>query len=132
MLGITIMIFVIFSCNWFSRTSSSASLLAPAATSAFLASASSLLPCPIKAPISLDILFLAARRSSPSCLAFLFSRSSAITSSTRVSFSSWNFFLIFSFTSSGFSRRNFMSIIFYPLLYILYSREQWIVPFTVF
>ena len=36
--------------------------------------------------------------------------SSAITSSTRESFSSWNFLRMFSLTTSGFSLKNLMSI----------------------
>ena len=100
MLGMTIMILVIFSCSSVSEASSSARRFAPAATSAFLASASS----------SLEIRFLEARRSSASCFAFLLSVSSAITSSTRGSFSSWYFFRMFSLTTSGFSLKNLMSI----------------------
>ena len=45
--------------------------------------------------------------------------SRAITSSTRGSLESWNFFLMFSFTSSGFSLKNLMSSIFYTS-FILY------------
>ena len=109
--GIVIIFFLIFSRSSFSFSSNSARRAALAATSAFFASASSFLPCPIKAPISLDILFLLARISSASCCAFLTSASNSITSSTRGSLLSWNFFLIFSLTTSGFSLKNLMSII---------------------
>ena len=48
-------------------------------------------------------------------LAFL---SYSITSSTSGSLWSWNFFLIFSFTRSGFSLKNFKSIIIPPKYYV--------------
>ena len=62
----------------------------------------------------MEILLRSARRASPFPLASLTSLSYWISSSSKGSFSSWNFFLIFSFTSSGFSRINLMSIIFPP------------------
>ena len=108
--GITIIIFVIFSLIFFSFSSSSRRSLAPAATSAFFASASSLFPCAIKAPISFEILFLFALKSSASFCVLRPSASSPITSSTSSNLLSWNFFLIFSFTASGFSLKNLMSI----------------------
>src|SRR3989339_241868 len=59
--------------------------------------------------IFLEILFLSALISSSSCLSFLQSSSNFFTLSTIFK-SFLNFFFIFSFTSSGFSRINFISI----------------------
>ena len=51
-----------------------------------------------------------------SVMAALFFSSSSMTSSARGSFASWNFFLMFSLTASGFSRTNLMSsMVFSPL-----------------
>ena len=84
-------------------------------TSNLIASASSFLPCFIKLPISeLNELRL-ERSSSPFNLDSLFLESSSITSSTKVSLWSWNFFLMFSLTTSGFSLKNLISIIIYLL-----------------
>ena len=115
--GITIIIFLTFSCNSFSLAESSSRRAALLFTSAFLASASSFLPCAIKAPISFEIFFLDALSSSASCCVLRASASSAITSSTRGSLSSWNLFLIFCLTTSGFSLRNLISNI-CSLLYL--------------
>ena len=123
MLGMVIMIFRILACSSSSCASSSESLFASALTCSFIAMASSFLPWPISLPISLEILFLLARRSSASFCAVLLCASSSITSSTSGSFSSWNFFRIFSFTTSGFSLKNFKSIIFSKLLFLFYNTK---------
>lgn len=65
---------------------SSSSFLASAATCFFTVSASSFLPCAIKAPICLEILFFSLLNWSASCCAALLSASSAMTSSTSGSF----------------------------------------------
>ena len=86
MFGITIMIFVTFSCNSFSVSSNSARRAALALTCAFTASASSFLPCPINCPICLDKVLRLARSSSASfCVALAFA-SNSITSSTNGNF----------------------------------------------
>ena len=53
----------------------------------------------ISAPICLDSLLRFARRSLASPMAARYSASSAMTSSTRGSLASWNFFLMFSLTA---------------------------------
>ncbi len=110
----TIIIFVTFSSSSDCLASRAASFSASACTSAFTFSASSFLPSFIRAPICLDSAFLAAFRSSASRWDSRLSLSRAITSSTRGSLSSWNFFLMFSFTASGFSLKNLMSSMFPP------------------
>ena len=107
--GIVIMIFLMRSSRSFSFSSNSARWSEAAVTCFLTSSASSFLPCPINAPICLEILFLLARRSSASFFTFLFSSSSSITSSTNGSFASWNLFRIFCFTISGFSLTNLKS-----------------------
>ena len=119
-LGITIIISFTFSWNSFSCVESSSRRAAFLFTSSFLASASSFLPCAIKAPISLEIFFLEALRLSASCCALRALASSSITLSTNGSFSSWNLFFIFCLTISGFSLRNLISNI-WSLLFAFYN-----------
>ena len=107
--GIIIMIFFTFSWSSGSFFSNSAKCSAASATCFLTASASSFFPCAIKAPICLDSLFFSARRLSASCFTLRLSASNSITSSTRGSLLSWNLFLIFSFTTSGFSLKNLIS-----------------------
>ena len=109
MLGMVIMIFMIFSDSSPSFASSSARRVELALTWALTESASSFLPCAISFPISLDSLFRLARRSSASFWVTRFSASNAITSSTSDSLLSWNLFLMFCLTMSGFSLTNFKS-----------------------
>src|SRR5699024_1266377 len=71
----------------------------------------SFLDWPMRMPTCLDRLFRAERSSWASAMTARFSLSSSSTSSTRGSFWSWNFFLMFSFTRSGFSRISLMSSI---------------------
>ena len=110
MFGIVIIILVIFSAYSASSASSSASRAALAATCFLTSSASSLLPCAIKAPICLESVFLPARRLSASLLAARLCLSSSMTSSTSGSFLSWNLLRIFWRTTSGFSLKNLISI----------------------
>src|SRR5699024_5461048 len=56
----------------------------------------------------------------------------SMTSSTSGSFSSWNFFFMFSFTSSGFSRTNLISSICFPSQSRVFKRgEHFNQPFAV-
>ena len=80
-----------------------------ALTSCFTASASSFFPWPISMPICLDNLLRLALKSSASFCVALASVSSEITSSTSGSLLSWNLFLMFCFTMSGFSLTNLKS-----------------------
>ncbi len=117
MFGMTIILFRISSSTVFSSAESSSMRAPSLATSSRMRSASSrldgsFLAMPISLPISLEILLRFARSASTSCLISRFLLSSSMTSSTRTSFLSWNFFLMFSLTSSGFSRTNFISSIF--------------------
>ena len=114
MFGITIIFLRSSSSTSFSLADSS-SIRAPEAATCFLtSSASSRFPCPISAPICLEVLFLSALSASTSCLISLFSLSSSITLSTSSSLLSWNLFLMFCFTISGFSLTNLMSNIISP------------------
>jgi len=114
MFGITIIFLRSSSSTSFSLAESS-SIRAPDAATCFLtSSASSRFPCAISAPICLEVLFLSALRASTSCLISLFSLSSSITLSTSSSLLSWNLFLIFCLTISGFSLTNLMSNMFSP------------------
>ena len=110
--GIVIMISLIFSSTTFSLSLNSSIRSADAVTCFFTSSASSFLPCPIKAPICLDNLLRSARSAWTSCLISRFSLSSSITSSTKGNLRSWNLFLMFCFTTSGFSLKNLISNIF--------------------
>ena len=107
--GMTIMFFRSSSSTSFSLVESSSILAPEAATCFFTSSASSFFPCPIKAPICFEILFLSARKASTSCLISLFSLSSSSTLSTSSSLLSWNLLRIFCFTISGFSLTNLIS-----------------------
>ena len=112
--GITIIFFRSSSSTSFSLAESSSIRAPDAATCFFTSSASSRLPCPISAPICLEILFLSALSASTSCLISLFSLSRAITLSTSSSLLSWNLLRMFCFTISGFSLTNLMSNIISP------------------
>ena len=113
MLGIFIILSLISLANFssFSSFTTSSSLIA--LTSALIASASSFWPSFIRLPILSLRDFLLERSSSPCILQALLSLSRAITSSTKWSFWSWNLFLMFCLTTSGFSLKNLMSIITY-------------------
>ena len=109
MLGIVIIILLIFSDNSDSLASNSFNLSASALTCFLTSSASSFFPWPINAPICFESLFLLALSSSASAWVARAWASSSITSSTNGSFLSWNLFLIFCLTISGFSLTNFKS-----------------------
>ena len=102
-----------FTLALYSRSSSSSSArrAALAVTCSLTLLASSFLPSFMRAPISFDSLLRDARRSSASCWVARAFLSYSITSSTNGSLCSWNFFLMFSLTTSGFSRKNLISII---------------------
>ena len=117
MLGMTSIRFrisFVISSSWRSISSSSPAM---AWTRFFTSWASSFFPWPMSLPISLLIWLRCCRSSSPRALEARNFSSKARTSSTKGSFSSWNFFLMFSFTSSGLERTNFISsILFITLL----------------
>ena len=92
-----------------SLRSISSSSPAMACTCFFTSWASSFLPWLISLPISLLMVLRCWRSSSPRPLEARNWASSSKTSSTKGSFSSWNFFLMFSFTSSGLERISLMS-----------------------
>ena len=107
--GMVIISFFSFSSTSFSSIESASTRSAFSAICRFSSSASSFFPWAIRPPICLEILFFSARSVSTSCLIALFLASSSNTSSTSGSFSSWNLFLIFCFTISGFVLTNFIS-----------------------
>ena len=111
MFGITIIRFLTSSAKVFSSSSSLVISSAIALTSALIFSASSFWPFAIRPPISLDFLLRCARSSSQRVLAARYFASNSMTSSTIGIFSSWNFFLMFSFTASGLVRTNLISSI---------------------
>ena len=115
MFGIVIIISFTLAFNSLSFASSSFKRSASALTFAFTSSASSFLPCAINSPICFESLLRFALNSSASVWVALACSSSSITSSTSGSFLSWNLFLIFCFTISGFSLTNFKSNIFHNL-----------------
>ena len=116
-LGIIIISFLILACNSVSCASSSGICLVIKATSSLTLFASSIFFSRIKVPIWLLIAFLLARNSSAFIFTSLSFSSNSITSSTNGSLASWNFFFIFSFTISGFWRKNLISIISFPPIY---------------
>ena len=118
--GITIILFLISSAVLFSSAVSSSILSFPAATFALISSASSFLPSFISPPIFFDKLFFSARSDSTSFLILRFWSSNSITSSTNGSFLSWNLFLIFCLTISGFSLTNLISNIFITTYFLCF------------
>ena len=100
-----------------SLRSISSSSPAMAWTCFFTSMASSFLPWDISLPISLLMVLRCWRSWSPRPLEARNCSSSSNTSSTRDSFSSWNFFLMFSFTSSGLERISLISSMLVPPSY---------------
>ena len=111
--GITIIIFFNSSESFVSSLSNSFSARLMSCTCFLVSFASSTFFSRINLPISPLSKFLFARNSSPFCFTSLIFTSSSIAWSTRGTLRSWNFFLIFSFTSSGLFLKNLISNIFF-------------------
>ena len=124
MFGIVSMIFLILTSSSSCSFSISAILSLFFLTVSLILFASSTFFSRISMPIWLLKVFLLARKVSASCFKARFCLSSSSTSSTSGSFSSWNFFLIFSLTSSLFVLIKFMSIIFFSPFLLKYSSKR--------
>ena len=98
-----------------SASALTAALLASiwACSSAFLASSVHFFSWPNSGPLALLSLLRAAFRLSTSFRHSRYFASFSMTSSTRGSLASWNFFLMFSLTASGLSRTNLISSMIY-------------------